>query len=136
MRGREEEMTAHTEVQCQAPPKEKDEFLPLAKWDPQRVNAWVSTLDQEVFYRVKLPEKTSGRDLLRMSEVRLRSYCSECRDTAAMLFRAVRGEVHRLERASRERRTRLRRILSGSQASPVPARLQHTAGAIEAKDGA
>lgn len=96
---------------------------PLAKWPPARVQQWLQDVDEGIFAHLYLPIDVGGRELLRLPIARLQSEVARGnRDLGALLFKAIRAEVSRIEalhKAHRERWLRARNRSRAVLAKPV-----------------
>lgn len=104
----------------------------VGKWPPERARAWLKGAEEGIFSHLRLADGVGGRDLLRLTPVRLRSeVAGGDRDLGDLLFKAIRAEVARVEavqKAHRERWVRARNRTRSVLAKPV---LADTYAALE-----
>ena len=104
----------------------------VGKWPPERAHAWLKGAEEGIFSHLRLADGVGGRDLLRLTPVRLRSeVAGGDRDLGDLLFKAIRAEVARVEavqKAHRERWVRARNRTRSVLAKPV---LADTYAALE-----
>eukprot|EP00966_Prymnesium_polylepis_P143118 3303285-Prymnesium_polylepis.1 len=113
MRGAEEEVSRSVRVTCSRTEEEASSSMAFRRWPPQRVRAWLMTLDEDLARaEVQLPATTDGRELLqRWPAARLAHSCLEGDLAAAKrLFTAIREESARVDAQLSEKRGRVRGI--------------------------